>query len=259
MQEKKDELAKIDKELGSLEVKLADLKRQDLQVTKEINNLEDNVGIDGYFKMKENSLAIVVDDNDDGIEDTGSEFTNDDIEPINANIVRLEESLDDLKASLVPLVREVKQLKQVHHELENEFDMKKRMYDSAAAGLETELSRSEAEIERLRQECSKLQTDQFYLETELMVAKSEREWLSSDTDLLDRLRKEVESETKVQQVLRDREKEIEANKDYYRKQIDMWRDLKALFEIKAKILAEKREEKARNEYMISANYNHLVL
>ena len=165
--------------------------------------------------MKENSLAVVVDDNDDGVEDSGNEFTNDDIEPINANIVRLEETLDGVKEHLAPLVREVKQLKQVNHELENEFDMKKRLYDSAAAGLETELSRSEAELERLKRDKDKLQTEKFYLETELMVAQSEQEWLASSDGtgsgaLLDRLRKEIEAETTVQQALREREKEIEA-------------------------------------------------
>lgn len=265
MQEKKEQLKRIEAEVRTLEGKLSDLKRQDLQTMREVSNLEESIGIEGYFRMKENSLAVVVDDNGDGIEDSGNEFTNDDIEPINGQIVRLEESLDAIKDKLAPLVREVKQLKQVNHELENEFDMKKRLYDSAAAGLETELSRRLAELERLRHDISTLQADRFHLETQLLVAQSERDWFATESSpagagrLLEKLKEHIERESAVQENLRQREKEMEAKEDYYRKQINMWRDLKALFEIKAKILAEKREEKARNEYLINSNYNHLVL
>jgi len=263
MQEKTEQLAALSRELRSLETKLADLRRQDAHALAEISNLEESVGIEGYFRMKEHSLAIVVDDNSDGMEDSGAEFTNDDIEPINAHIVRLEEMLDNLKEGLAPLVREVKQLKQVAHELENEFDMKKRLYEAAAAGLETELSRSEAELERLKREKATIEADQFHLQSELLVGQSERDWLAIECGpsgtLVGKLEGEIEQEEKLQQILKEREKESATKADYYRKQIDMWRDLKALFEIKSRILTEKREEKARAEYMISANYNHLVL
>lgn len=262
MAEKREQLTKMDRELKALETKLSELKRQDVSTMREVDSLEDAVGIEGYFRMKEQTLAVVVDDNDDGIEDSGSEFTNEDIEPINASIVHLEETLDNVKDSLAPLLREVKQLKTVHHELENEYDMKKRLYDAAAAGLETELSRAEAELERLKRDKVRLITEQFHLETELLVAQAERDWAQSaagSAELVDALRTEIATEGERQTVLREREAEMEAKQAYYGRQIDMWRDLKALFEIKAKILAEKREEKARNEYMISANYNHLVL
>lgn len=268
MADRREQLKTLDRELAALESRLAELKRQDAATMREVTGLEEAVGIDGYFRMRESSLAVLVaDDNDDGIEDgggqgEGSEFTHEDIEPINASIVRLEETLDGVKDRLAPLLREVKQLKQVNHELENEYDMKKRLYDAAAAGLETELSRAEAEAERLKRERARQQTEHFRLETERLAAQAERDLWTQETSglqLLEALKSEVAVEGDRQAELRQREAEMATRTAFYGRQIEMWRDLKALLEIKAKILAEKREEKARNEYMISANYNHLVL
>ncbi|KAJ6217712.1 hypothetical protein RDWZM_008869 [Blomia tropicalis] len=259
--DKKEQLVKLETELRALESSLNDLKRQDKQSIKDIDEFEETIGIEGYFKMKENSLTgVIIDDNNDGVEDDENGFKNDDIEPINRHVLQLEDMLDSTKEQLAPLVREVKQLKLMYSELENDFSMKKRLYDAAAANLETELSRSEAEFGRICDDMELLNNQRFQIQTDLLLIQTEHDWYNeTGSKLKTKLIDEIKKEETLKKELKEREKEIEEKEDYYRKQIEMWRDLKALLDIKAKILAEKQEEKARNEYMLSANYNHLVL
>lgn len=254
-------MVKLETELRALESSLNDLKRQDKQSIKDIDEFEETIGIEGYFKMKENSLTgVIIDDNNDGVEDDENGFKNDDIEPINRHVLQLEDMLDSTKEQLAPLVREVKQLKLMYSELENDFSMKKRLYDAAAANLETELSRSEAEFGRICDDMELLNNQRFQIQTDLLLIQTEHDWYNeTGSKLKTKLIDEIKKEETLKKELKEREKEIEEKEDYYRKQIEMWRDLKALLDIKAKILAEKQEEKARNEYMLSANYNHLVL
>lgn len=249
-------------EVQQLTNKVNGLRQQETDTMKDIRTIEEMIGIEGYLMMKENSLNVLVDDVGDGVEDVELLKMSDvNINTMNVFISNYQQQLEQMKASHTSAMRQGKQMKELLQELENEFDMKKRLYDSAAAGLETKLKKSEIEWKTLKDDLDKLDLEQYRLHTELIVQQVQRDqYLSSvGVRLLELLRQQVEDQSRKQQELKQKEKDVSVKEDFYKKQIEMWRDLKAIFDVKSKILAIKQEEKTRNEFIINSNVNHLVL
>lgn len=252
MNDKTAQLEALRLELKSLEVKMAGLKKEEAKTLTTIDELEEAEGIEGYFRMKEMNLNAVVDDNDDGIEDANTDMESFDVEGLRETIDRLDQENDKIKETLMPAQKEVRLLKESETEMESDFDMKRRLYDTAAAGLETDLGRAKGELRKQKTELARLKVDKYRTETELVVAQAEKNFrLARDGQnksvVVKALEAEIEQEEAEGEALRQREKDLKANEQYYRRQIDMWRDLKALFEVKAEVAAKRNEQSLARE------------
>lgn len=266
---KKSELEQLQNEQNKLEQEVNAMQNKERQVMNQINQLEDQLGIEGYFTMKEQSLKplkslMATDDNDDNIEDDQQNTDQFDIETLNQRINSLQTLSESTAAELSSLTREVKQLRTVHVELENEYQMKKRLYDSAAADLETDLARAEAELKRKQIDKLQLETDQFDLETKLTIAKAEFNFrcggkAEDREQMIKQIKQDIEQEQQKQTVYKKKEADRATNEQYYRKQIEMWQALNELFDVKAKVFAQQQEEQVKNDVAKDANYNHLIL
>lgn len=250
--EKTAQLESLRTELRSLETKMNSLKKEETKTLAMIEELEEAEGIEGYFQMKEMNLNAVIDDNDDGIEDELTDIETFNVEQLKTATVSLEEENEKIKKELVPTQKEIRLLKESETEMESEFEMKRKLYDTAAAGLETDLGRAKGELRKHKTELARLKVDKYKTETELVVAQAEKNFrLAKDGQnkslVVKSLEMEIEKEEEEGEALRQREKDLKANEQYYRRQIDMWRDLKALFDIKTAVTAKRTEQKIARE------------
>ncbi|OTF76347.1 intraflagellar transport 81-like protein [Euroglyphus maynei] len=197
--------------------------------------------------MKESTLNTVdEDEDDDGIDDNDQEQL--DYEEINRKVDNFQDRLEHIKSSLVNVTKEIRILKEELNESESEYDMKKRLYDSAAAGLEAELSRREAEFERLIDERDDLIGEHFLMQTRLTAIRIEQsELLGVDKSVIQQLKAEIDSERNIQEHLRQQETEWKEKEQYYKKQMEMWRDIRAIFEVKQRLLAQKFDEEKNQQ------------
>ncbi|KAH9418774.1 Intraflagellar transport protein 81 [Dermatophagoides pteronyssinus] len=262
MNEMKDELSRISSDIDELQSKLRSLRQQEKETLEEIHENEETLGLEGYFQMKESTLnTLYEDDNGDGIDDNDQEQL--DYEEINRQVDNFQDRLEHVKSSLVNVTKEIRILKEELNEAESEYDMKKRLYDSAAAGLEAELSRSEAEFERLIGERDDLIGEHFEIEARLLAIQIEQTELLGSVDkagqIIEQLKTEIDSEQKLQENLRQQETEWKEKEQYYKKQMEMWRDLRVIFEIKSRLLTKKLEEKNQQSNSMTMIKDHLVL
>lgn len=254
MTEMKEELNRISSDIDELQSKLHSLKQQEKETLKEIDENEEIIGLEGYFQMKESTLNSALDDIDDNEWESGKNAN------LDQEIKALQNNVDKIKSSMIAATKEVKILKEELHEAEAEFEMKKRQYDTAAAGLEAELSRCEAEMDRLSSECDQLDAEQFEIKARLLAFQTEKDQLfgpSTAPAIIENLKKEIESETKLQEQLRAQQAEWNERAHYYRRQMEMWRDLRIIFEVKSKLLAEKLERQNGNQSTFTKD--HLVI
>ncbi|XP_046917591.2 intraflagellar transport protein 81 homolog [Dermatophagoides farinae] len=261
MNEMKEELSRISGDIDELQSKLRSLRQQEKETLEEIQESEETIGLEGYFQMKESTLNALDDDEDNNIDDDNDkEQLN--YEEINRQVDNFQDRLEQIKSSLVDVTKEVRILKEELNEAESEFDMKKRLYDSAAAGLEAELSRRESEFERLIGERDDLIAEQFEIQTRLLALQIEqKELLGMDKSnrLIEQLKMEIDSEQKLQENLRRHEIEWKEKEQYYKKQMEMWRDLRVILETKSRLLAQKLEQKNQQSNAMIMIKDHLVL
>lgn len=74
-----------------------------------------------------------------------------------------------------------------------------------------------------------------------------------------KLQKELNSEQLIKESLKQQQKDYKNNEAQNIKQLKMWKDLQALFEVKKRCLKAQIENNVRNEYTINSKRDHLVL
>lgn len=125
---------------------------RDNHVNEILTLLEEEKGITGYFAMQEQRLK-----------ETGgtSGSTADSTQDLAVIIKKLNEEINQKKALLAPVIKELRPLRQKAFDLETGCGQKKTAYDSVAAGLETRLTDLEQEVRRLRDESQSLESRAF--------------------------------------------------------------------------------------------------
>ncbi|KPM04383.1 intraflagellar transport 81-like protein [Sarcoptes scabiei] len=261
MNELKSELKNIASDIDELQSKLKFLKQQEKETLKEINELEEDMGLEGYLQMKESMLNSNFDENNANNHPENNGQEDYDFDEISRKIESLQQTFENFKSASIMASKEVRILREDLQELESDFEMKKRIYNSAAAGLEAELSRSEAELERLVNEYFQLESDRILVQSKLLAIETESDQLfgpSNSEIIIEQLKADIENETVLQKRLIDNKNEWKQKENYYRQQIEMWRDLRAIFEVKTKLLGKKLESKNQIHSM-DGNLDHLVL
>lgn len=242
MGQRDGELARLGAEVGQLEAKVRHLRQQEASLAGELARLEEVAGLEGFAAISVDQLRP------DGTEQESSS------EQVSASIAQLESRAESVKSRYGPVTRQVKQMKQSQRELETDFDMKKRLYDSAAAGLEIQLGQAQVQLADLRARRHQLQLDLAFEEALLAANQAQRDQLvSGGQSWLEKVEAELGAERERHLGLKQRGQSAAEKEDYLRRQIGMWRDVKAILEAKCRAMVLGRGEGEKG------SYNHLVV
>lgn len=73
------------------------------------------------------------------------------------------------------------------------------------------------------------------------------------------MQNELNSQQLEKERLKQQQKDFKNNEEKNMRQLKMWRDLKALLDVKQKCLKQQMEDNAITEYQINNRRDHLVL
>ncbi|XP_057278589.1 intraflagellar transport protein 81 homolog [Pezoporus wallicus] len=179
---KRLEVAEITAEYGILQRTEELLKQHHEAIQQQLQAIEDKKGISGY-SYKQEELERV-----SAVKSEMDEMKGRTLDNMSETVKKLNSMVSEKKASLAPVIRELRQLRQKCQELTQECDEKKMQYNSCAAGLESNRSALEQEVKGLLEECVQEESNYHYincmkrnLEIQLQRAKEEmKAYVSSD-------------------------------------------------------------------------------
>ncbi|KAJ7309778.1 hypothetical protein JRQ81_007845 [Phrynocephalus forsythii] len=179
---KRLEIAELTAEYGILQRTEELLRQRHEEILQQLQAIENKKGISGYsFTQEELERVSAVKSEMDEVKGRTLDNMSEMVKKLNALVA-------DKKSSLAPIIKDLRQLRQMCQELTQEREERKAQYDSCAAGLESNRSTLEQEVKALREEC--VQEESRYrhvhctkriLEVQLQRAKDEMKmYVSSD-------------------------------------------------------------------------------
>ena len=266
---KKSELSTFKAEIGVLTRTEEILKSRDENTLELMELMEKNRGVHGYRKAQE------------AIEDASAakseldEKTGKTLLDITATVNELTAKIESKKAFLAPLIKNVRPLRQQHQELQGEHAEKKVTYDGVAAGLQSQRSGLERDLQALWEETLAEESRYHYLHCMLKsfdlqkerVAAEMRCYVSSDPaekhkSLRDQYTRKIQEAENDGKSLREKQKEIKETHASSLNQVKLWKDLKKMMTVKRECFLQSQQEKSQAkaaEEKIMAEENRLVI
>ena len=266
---KKIKLSALTAESGVLTRTVEILKSRDTNVQELVKIMEKKKGVHGYRETQEaiedaSAAKSQLDDQ------TGKKLTD-----MTSTVNELVATIESKKASLAPVIKEVRPLRQKHQELQAEHAEKKLTYDGVAVGLQSQRSGIEREVNALWEETMAEESRFHYLECMLKSLKLQQErvaaemkcYISSDPaekrkSLRDQYTRKIQEAENLGKALRDKQKEVKETHSSSLGQVKMWNDLHKLLEVKRECFVQGQQEisqaKAAEEKII-AEENRLVI
>ena len=247
---KKSELSALKAEYGVLARTEEILKSRDDNVEELVAVLEQKKGVEGYRQAQE-TLEHVSTAKSELDEQKGLA-----LQEMSTNIQQLNDAIAKKKASLAPLIKEIRPLRQKHQELQGNHAEKKLAYDTVAAGLESNRSHLEQEVKAYWEETTAEESRYHYLQCmqkslqlkQQQVAQEMRSYVSGDPaekrkSLRDQFTRKIQEEENLGKELRDKQKEIRETHSDSMRQVGMWKDLQRLFEVKRESFLQGQQQK----------------
>lgn len=266
---KKGELNAFKAELGVLSRTEEILKSRDENTQELMELMEKKKGVHGYRQAQEaiEDASAVKSELD---EKTGRKLLD-----LTANINELTAIIESKKASLAPLIKNVRPLRQRHQELQGEHAEKKVTFDGVAAGLQAQRSGLEREVHTLWEETLGEESRYHYLHCMLQsldlqkerVAAEMRCYVSADPvekrkSLRDQYTRTIQDAENRGKALRDKQRDVKESHASSLNQVKLWKDLKRMMEVKRECFVQSQREKSQAkaaEDKIMAEENRLVI
>merc|ERR1712025_1218460 len=87
-------------------------------------------------------------------------------------VEKLNKVIQEKKASLAPIIKELRPIRQKHQETLAEYEEKKSQYESIGAGLESNRSQLEQSVSALREEVFNQDSRYYYMQCMSKIAQS---------------------------------------------------------------------------------------
>ncbi|NXS53162.1 IFT81 protein, partial [Brachypteracias leptosomus] len=264
--QKRQELAEIRAECGVLQRTEELLKQQNKAIQQQLQAMEDKKGISGYSHIQEELERV------SAVKSEMDEMKGRTLENMSEMVKKLNSMVAEKKASLAPIIKELRQLRQKNQELTQECDEKRIQYESCAAGLESDCSALEQEVKGLLEECAQEESNYHYihcmkknLEVQLQRAKEEmKASVSSDPQEGQKAVREQYTQMILEQEnlgkkLREKQKVVRESHEPNMKQVKMWQDFEKLMECKRECFLKKQNQMAVGEVIQEEGKDRLVL
>ena len=258
---KKVELSKLRAEFGVLSRTEEILKSRDDNVEELLKFLEEREGVTGYRETQDTleKVSAMKSEVDDKKEETLKEMSK--------RVEKIKVAIEEKKASLAPLIRDVRPLRQQHQQLLATHSEHKQTYDNLAVGFQTNRVQLEQEVRQLWEECVAEESQYHYLNCMLQSVKLQQQRIANEMKVMvskdpaekkkslrDQFTRKIQEQENLGRALRDKQKEVKENHEYSIKQLKMWKDLQRLFKVKnecfQRIEQQKLQSKALEEMAV---------
>lgn len=265
---KKGELSKLRAEFGVLARTEEILKSRDENVQELLANLEEKKGVSGFRQTQESleKVSAMKSEVDEKKEQT--------LQDMSLAVERLTRAIEHKKMTLAPLIREVRPLRQQHQELRNNHMEKKASYDQMAAGLRSNRSQLEKEVQSLWEECMSEESRYHYLQCMLQVVHAHQQRVATEMKCIvskdpvekkrsmrDQLTRKIQEQEHLGRALKDKQKAIKETHDFSMRQVKMWSDLSHLFRVKRECFERSQQQKLQAAAVaeLASNGERLVI
>ncbi|XP_010202919.2 intraflagellar transport protein 81 homolog isoform X1 [Colius striatus] len=263
---KRVELAEIAAECGVLQRTEELLKQRHEALQQELQAIEEKKGISGYSYTQEELERV------SAVKSEMDEMKGRTLDNMSAMVKKLNALVAEKKASLAPVIKELRQLRQSCQELTQECDEKKTQYESCAAGLESDRSALEQAVKGLLEECVQEESNYHYvncmkrtLEIQLQRAKDEmKAYISPDPGerrkaIREQYTRRILEQENLGKKLREKQKVVRESHGANMKQMKMWQDFEQLMECKKKCFLKQQNQTAIDQVIQEEGKDRLVL
>lgn len=182
------------------------------------------------------------------------------IEELSRRVDQQRRAIEDKKAVLAPLVRDVRPLRKEHQQIKGVHGEHKLAYDNLSAGLQSNRAQLEKDVRTLWDECSSEESRYHYLNCMLesvhhymeRVVAEKTYMVSKDPAvrkkcLRDQLTRKILDQENLGKALRDKQKDVKETHGHAMKQVKMWHDLELLFQVKHECFERQQQQKRQAE------------
>ncbi|XP_053659911.1 intraflagellar transport protein 81 homolog [Anopheles marshallii] len=240
------ELAAVKAEVHDLTQTLENLKSQDPSLSTTLSQMTD----DDVASLGPNAPLDGGDDGDVGGRRTESPITGRGMTELARLVDGLQRAVGAARERVTPLSQQLRPLRERVIELKDEMDSKKQTYDALIATLNAEsatmqskIAEAERAIRKLEQEWQELQME--HERSQLLLEKANEELATNGNgervSLKETLSQQIlEQETTLKRLTEERVS-LHASKNDRVQQLEMWTDLRKLFEVKIRCLHERKQ------------------
>ncbi|XP_052104713.1 intraflagellar transport protein 81 homolog [Mytilus californianus] len=236
---KRQEIAEIRAEVGVLSRTEEILRQRDENMNMQLSALENKKGVAGYRQTQEDleKVSSVKSEYDDRKGKT--------LEDMSDMVTRMNRKIAEKKGALAPIIKELRPLRQRNTELTAIFEEKKHSYETANAGLESNMAKLEQEVRGYHEECKQEESRYHYLNCMIRmiemqqqkVADEMKAYTSSDPytrkkTFRELYQRKVQEQENLGKGLREQQKTVRESHGPSMTQMKMWKDLERLMECK---------------------------
>ncbi|NXI45696.1 IFT81 protein, partial [Galbula dea] len=263
---KRLEIARITADYGILQRTEELLKQRHEAIQQQLQAIEDKKGVSGYSYTQEELERV------SAVKSEMDEMKGRTLDNMSEMVKKLNAIVAEKKASLAPVIKELRQLRQKCRELTQECDEKKIQYDSCAAGLESNRSALEQEVKGLLEECAQEESNYHYvncmkrnLEVQLQRAREEmKAYVSPDPQerrkaVREQYTRMILEQENLGKKLREKQKVVRESHGPNMKQMKMWQDFEQLMECKRACFQKQQNQTAIGQVIQEGGKDRLVL
>uniref|UniRef100_A0A4W4GYD1 Intraflagellar transport protein 81 homolog n=1 Tax=Electrophorus electricus TaxID=8005 RepID=A0A4W4GYD1_ELEEL len=264
---KRQEMAELKAEFGVLQ-RTEELLRQRLAKGQlQLQTLEAQRGISGFSETQEELERV------SAIKSELDELKGQTLDDMSVMVKKLNVAVEEKKAALSPLIKELRPLRQQCQELSQEYEVKKALYDTCAAGLESNRSKLEQEVRVLREETVQEESRYHYVscmrivEIQMQrVADEMKVYVSPDPQARKKsirwgsqLPRPIERDACLHVKLREQQKQVRESHAPNMKQVRMWKDLEQLLQCKKQCYLRAQSQASVGQVIQDSGEDRLVL
>ncbi|XP_078083589.1 intraflagellar transport protein 81 homolog [Mustelus asterias] len=263
---KRQELAELRTEYGVLQRTEEILKQRHEAIQQQLQAVEAKHGITGFSDTQEELERV------SALKSELDEVKGRTLDEMSEMVKKLNALIAEKKTALAPVIKELRPLRQKCQELTQEYEEKKSLYDSCAAGLESNRSKLEQEVQGLREECGQEETRYHYINclkkiTERQIQRAADEmklYVSADPQerrkaLREQYNRNILEQENLGKKLREKQKAVRESHGPNMKQVKMWRDFEQLMECKKLCFQKQQNQNSVGQVIQESGEDRLIL
>lgn len=236
---KRQEIAELRAELGVLTRTEEILRQRDENINQQLSAVESKKGVAGYRQTQDDLEKV------SALKSNLDHQKGQTLEEISDMVRVLTQSIAEKKGALAPIIKELRPLRQRSQELTEEYNDRKQAYDTAAAGLESNMAKLEQEVRGYHEECTQEESRYHYLHCMInmnnvqsqRVNEEMKSYTSSDMtarkkNFREMFVKKIQEQENLAKGLREQQKSVRENHAPSMQQMKMWKDVERLLECK---------------------------
>lgn len=243
---KRQELSELQAEVGVLSRTDEILIARDQQTQAFLSNLESKHGVSGFHATQEELEKV------SAMKSELDEQKGKTLEEMSQLVVQLTNTIAEKKSSLAPIIKELRPLRQQCQELTVEYEERKGIYDTTAAGLESNMSKLDQDVKALREEVLQENSRYHYIQAMIEILEVQQRRIENEiklyvsTDdgkksLRDQYTQKIHEQENQGKALREQQKYVRESHGPSMRQMKMWSDLSAILKCKKDLMTQKED------------------